>query len=65
MIHSETKRHNWLTYIMFKNLGKTHPERILQIMIKGLIGMCQHMETNPLLSTSYDISCCVFLLKYP
>ena len=48
MIHSETKIHSWFTFIMFTNLIKTHPERILQIMMKWLINMCQHMEMNPL-----------------
>ena len=48
MIYSETKRHNWFPYIMFINLRKTHPERILLIMMKWIINMGQHMDMNPL-----------------
>ena len=48
MIHSKTKIHNWFPYIMFTNLRKTYPERMLRNMTKGLINMGQHMEINPL-----------------
>ena len=48
MIHSETKIHNWFTYIMFTNLSKPHTDRILRIMIKWMINLCQYIEINPL-----------------
>ena len=64
MIHSKTIIHNWFTYIMFTNLRKTHPERILRIMMKWIIKCANIWRWIHWLSLSYDISCCVFLLKY-
>ena len=48
MIHSKTNSHNWFTYIISTNLSKMRPERILRIMMKWLINICQRMEMKSL-----------------
>ena len=64
MIHATTKRHNWFPYILFTDLRNRIQNRYNKWWSKYLCICANICNWIHWFSPSYDISSCLFLLKF-